>query len=196
VPRESSDAFARYASNGTFFLVTDTPEGLPPVDKIISRGLPDGSSLSFVIPPTSQDIQVITPAEAAQRWTDVATMDGMTVFVTDSKYCTLPTASLQAELAEPRVPAVLGHFFHFCGELLYGIWMILVGTLAPGLSHPDDMSTRNTVQRIIFTRVRLSLALPLQITNSIHLSDRSKLLARAAFVQLPLSARRLAARCG
>ena len=80
--------------------MTDTPERLPPVDKIMSRGLPDGSSMSFIIPPTSQDIQVITPAEAAQRWTEVATMDGMTVFVTDSKYCTLPTASLLVELVE------------------------------------------------------------------------------------------------
>jgi len=111
----------------------------------------------WISPPTTEDIQVITPAEAMQRWTEVMPMDGMTVFVTDSKFCTLLSHSWRGLLNADRAFTVLGHFFHFCGELLYGVWMMLVGTLAPGLSNPNAMSTRDTVQRIIFTRVRLSL---------------------------------------
>ncbi|KAH7098563.1 hypothetical protein BKA62DRAFT_642092 [Auriculariales sp. MPI-PUGE-AT-0066] len=123
-----------YSSNGTFFLVSDEPTTLPAVGKLTSRILPEGSPLNFLVPPTEDDIKVISAADAAARWHTVTALDGTTIIITDSHN-------------------FLGHFFHWCAEELFGIWLMLVGHFAPGLSDPNAILPRNFAQRMILTRI-------------------------------------------
>ncbi|KAL7417662.1 hypothetical protein BDY24DRAFT_335711 [Mrakia frigida] len=95
-----------YMSDGTLYIVTDDPSSIPPIRDMTSTGLHAtvDAENKAAREPTSKEMQVISVAEAKERWGDrVWEMDGMTWLAND--------------------PAqFLGHFFHVAAELLLGFW--------------------------------------------------------------------------
>lgn len=71
-----------YVHQGTVYIVTDDPKSVPPLDEITSTGHPieHGPEEAKLRTPTDQDIQVISPEEADQRFRETALrLEGVTV---------------------------------------------------------------------------------------------------------------------
>ncbi|ORX35950.1 hypothetical protein BD324DRAFT_629619 [Kockovaella imperatae] len=95
-----------YLFNGTWYIVTDNPSSIPLLRMMVSTGneIWNGEEEIKSREPTEKDMRIIFPSEARKLWgTTVSTVDGPTMLINDP-------------------PQFLDHYYHFCAELLVGLW--------------------------------------------------------------------------
>ncbi|KAH9935565.1 uncharacterized protein B0H18DRAFT_976286 [Fomitopsis serialis] len=117
-----------YMSNGTMYIVSSEPASEHP-ENIAARE------------PTAQDMDFLTPAEARRRWggnadqaerNRVWSVGGNTVLVN-----------------EP--PQFLDHYYHFCAELMLGVWPFWLGTFnVPVAASSPSVEAAPHLDRMIF----------------------------------------------
>ncbi|KAK7008236.1 hypothetical protein R3P38DRAFT_3403195 [Favolaschia claudopus] len=140
-----------YMSNGTFFIVTDTPQDFPKIRFMISKPLILENTANNIAArePTPDDMAFLTVEEANERWGEVrpgrknriSTVGGNTVLVNDPDQ-------------------FLGHYYHFVGELFFGIQAIWYGTFSSSFNRFNSNPTPNPsaidalppIHRVIFAR--------------------------------------------
>ncbi|TFY54992.1 hypothetical protein EVJ58_g8531 [Rhodofomes roseus] len=110
-----------YMSNGTLYIVSSEPaSSFPHTRMMTSTGLAAENTPENIAArePTARDMDFLTPAEARRRWggnsdkadrNRVWSVGGNTVLVN-----------------EP--PQFLDHYYHFCAELMLGVWPFWLGT--------------------------------------------------------------------
>ncbi|EJD40540.1 hypothetical protein AURDEDRAFT_186946 [Auricularia subglabra TFB-10046 SS5] len=122
-----------YMSNGTFFVVTDEPDAVPPLKYLISSNFsyenPDWSTRD----PTEQDMRFISPAEAYQRW-----KLGVWKISGNSFIFHYPPVTM------------LKHYYHACAETFLGAWRFWVGSYDPAVTSTGH-TTAPPIHRTIFT---------------------------------------------
>ncbi|KZV88453.1 hypothetical protein EXIGLDRAFT_696691 [Exidia glandulosa HHB12029] len=124
-----------YMSNGTFFVVRDlSPEELPEKKFVLSR-----SNFSYdnyydfkAREPTDEDLQYITPAEAARRW----------------EYGAWGISGNTWIFPYPPV-TLLRHYYHACAETFLGAWRFWTGTFDPNVT-PSGLTKAPPINRMIF----------------------------------------------
>ncbi|KAF9256407.1 hypothetical protein L218DRAFT_936707 [Marasmius fiardii PR-910] len=107
-----------YLRDGTLYVITDTPDSVPPLPHILSR--PDRMKPGASLMPTENEMQIITPEEAKSVLGERALrLDGFTVL-----------------LYEPE--QFMNHYYHWWGEIVLGLWRVysqlgirLDGSIAP-----------------------------------------------------------------
>ena len=120
-----------YMSNGTLYVVTSEPTSFPHIRLITSTGLAAENTPENIAArePTERDLDFITPAEAQRRWgrdpaqaerNRVWSVGGNTVLVNEPSQ-------------------FLDHYYHFCAELMMGVWPFWLGTFNV---HVDPSSPR------------------------------------------------------
>lgn len=110
-----------YMSNGTLYIVSSEPaSSFPPIRMMTSTGLAAENTPENIAArePTAHDMDFLTPTAARRRWggdpdraerNRVWSVGGNTILVN-----------------EP--PQFLDHYYHFCAELLLGVWPFWLGT--------------------------------------------------------------------
>ncbi|EGN99971.1 hypothetical protein SERLA73DRAFT_53149 [Serpula lacrymans var. lacrymans S7.3] len=117
-----------YMSNGTLFIVTSSPLNFPDIRFMTSTGLraentPENIALRE---PTPDNMQLISPEEAEKRWGKEAatrrvwTVEGNTFLFNDPSQ-------------------FLGHYYHFCAELLFGAWAFWTGAMTDQSNPPPPI---------------------------------------------------------
>lgn len=132
-----------YMSNGTLFIVTNSPPStFPDIKFITSTGAPAENTPENIAArmPTSADMDFITPEQARDRWgplepdakNRVWSVEGNTFLFNDPSQ-------------------FLDHYYHFCAELLFGAWAAWSGAhnahVDPSSAH---LTTAPNVDRAIF----------------------------------------------
>ncbi|KZT72152.1 hypothetical protein DAEQUDRAFT_809411 [Daedalea quercina L-15889] len=132
-----------YMSNGTLYIVTSEPASFPHIRMVTSTGLAAENTPENIAArePTERDMDVISPAEARRRWGSnpdrgernrVWSVGGNTVLVNEPSQ-------------------FLDHYYHFCAELVMGVWPFWLGTFNV---HVDPSSPRVSaaphIDRMIF----------------------------------------------
>ncbi|KAG8898285.1 hypothetical protein FRB99_007545 [Tulasnella sp. 403] len=122
-----------YSLNGTMYIVTDKPKSIPPLRLITSSAYPvfNGEEEVAKREPTSKDMRVISPKDARKLFgSSAGRVEGVTFLSNDP-------------------PQFVNHYYHFCAELLFGMWR------AYSSLDPTIKSTGQTVlpppRRMIFT---------------------------------------------
>ncbi|KAK7012817.1 hypothetical protein R3P38DRAFT_3402202 [Favolaschia claudopus] len=133
-----------YMSNGTFFIVTDTPQDFPKIRLMISKPLILENTAKNIAArePTADDMAFLTMEEAIERWGEakagrkdrISDVGGSTVLVNDPDQ-------------------FLGHYYHFVGELFFGIQAIWYGTFSSNPTpNPPATDALPPIHRVIFAR--------------------------------------------
>ncbi|KAJ7927965.1 hypothetical protein B0H13DRAFT_2550536 [Mycena leptocephala] len=139
-----------YMSNGTFFIVSDTPSDFPKIRLMTSNPLPAENTPRNIAmrEPTPYSMAFLASADARLRWGDdgrlgkrnrVLTVDGNTVLVNE------PTQFLR-------------HYYHLVAELFFGVQAFWHGAFSAPSSDPDrDYIVRPhpsppPIHRVIFAR--------------------------------------------
>ncbi|KAF8531606.1 hypothetical protein JB92DRAFT_3086545 [Gautieria morchelliformis] len=124
-----------YLFNGTVFVVTDDPKSLPDRMLLTSSGfmiLNDPEDVARRTP-TDNDMQIISPAKAAELFGSYASrMDGTSFLVNDP-------------------PQFIAHYYHWSAELFFGLWKAY-STLDPGITS-DGHTKLPAPRRLIMVRV-------------------------------------------
>ncbi|KAJ6605665.1 hypothetical protein B0H10DRAFT_2167111 [Mycena sp. CBHHK59/15] len=139
-----------YMSNGTFFIVSDTPSDFPEIRLMTSTPLASENTPENIAmrEPTPYSMSFLTPAEAHRRWGDdvrqghknrVLSVDGNTVLVNE------PTQFLR-------------HFYHLVAELFFGVQALWHGAFSAPSSDPARQYMLGPhpapppIHRVIFAR--------------------------------------------
>ncbi|KAG6332608.1 hypothetical protein ID866_6486 [Astraeus odoratus] len=112
-------------SNGTLLIVSSSPSLFPEIRYMTSTGLAADITPENIAAcePTQWNMDFLTPAQATQLWgTDpkdrrIMSVEGNTLLLNDP-------------------PQFLAHYYHFCAELLLGLWSFWVGAAHPNPPPP------------------------------------------------------------
>ncbi|EIN11742.1 hypothetical protein PUNSTDRAFT_63324 [Punctularia strigosozonata HHB-11173 SS5] len=132
-----------YMSNGTLFILSEKGRTeFPGISLMTSTGLPAANTPESIQErmPTDRDMDFVTPAQAKERWGGPAgnrvwSVEGNTVLFNDPSQ-------------------FLDHYYHFCAELLLGMWSFWTGTFKGSKRRLSTMDTPSTafppITRTIF----------------------------------------------
>ncbi|KAI0700188.1 hypothetical protein BC835DRAFT_1412209 [Cytidiella melzeri] len=124
-----------YSKNGTFYIVTDDPTDVPPLNLIISSGifLTSGPTDELKRLPTDKDMRVIDTTEAKKLFGDRAQrLDGVTWLANDPKQ-------------------FITHYYHWSAELFFGFWRAY-SSLDPSIP-PSGKTNLPAPRRFMFTHL-------------------------------------------
>ncbi|KAF8134626.1 hypothetical protein EV363DRAFT_1430163 [Boletus edulis] len=109
-----------YMANGTLLILTSSPASFPDSRYMTSTGLQAENTPESIAlrEPTLWNMDIVSPEDALQRWGNhpstrrVWSVEGNTLLFNDP-------------------PQFLNHYYHFCAELMLGMWSIWTGAVYP-----------------------------------------------------------------
>ncbi|EPS95320.1 hypothetical protein FOMPIDRAFT_1043637 [Fomitopsis schrenkii] len=124
-----------YMLNGTLYIVTDEPETVPELKRIMSTGIfiENGPVAQANRIPTDKDMRVISTEEAKRLFgVDASRLDGVTWYANDPKQ-------------------FITHYYHWSAELFFGFWRTY-SSLDPSIP-PSGETTLPTPRRMLFSHL-------------------------------------------